>query len=105
MKENVYFTGDSPPVPEEKNTRMELHGTQPTETASLRLTSVMGVTSRSSMNIILQGTLFKPELDVRLLHCSAVWSIPEALPVILHPIIKQVLCVFTAKHIFPCCQL
>jgi len=84
---------------------MEHQGTQPTETASLRPSSVTGVTSHSSVNVILQGTLFKPELDVRLLHCSAMWSIPEALPVILHPIIKQVFCVFTAKHIFPCCQL
>ena len=91
MKENVYFTGDSPPVPEEKKNRMELHGTQPTKTASLRLTSVTGVTSRSSVNVILQGTLFKPELDARLLHCSVVWSIPEALLVILHPTIKEVL--------------
>ena len=70
---------------------MELHGTQPTKTASLRPTSVTGVTSHSSENVILQGTLFKPELDVRLLHCSAMWPILEALPVILHPIIKQVL--------------
>ena len=105
MKENVYFTGDSPPVPEEETTRMELHGTQPTKTASLRPISFTAVTSRSSVNVILQGTLFKPELDVRLLHCSAVWSIPQALPIILHPIIKQVLCVFTAKHIFPSSQL
>ena len=63
--------------------------------ASLRLTSVTGVTSRSSVNVILQGTLFKPELDVRLLHCSAVWSMPEVLPVILHPIILRKYCVYS----------
>jgi len=41
---------------------MELHGTQTTKTAFLRPTPVMGY-PRSSVNVILQGTLFKPELD------------------------------------------